>query len=177
MKRRTLVRLLGGLGLGSIALLSGCATTPADRRVFAGRFALSVSAPGKTENQTGRFRLTVRELGDAAPDLRLDLLTPLAGVLARIDVDASGAKLSRGIENTVAEGKDLDELLLNVLGFTLPVQELFDVLTAPTGSDRLTTGEWEARIRARRPEGSARTVRFLRLSGSPRITLTVTLDD
>ena len=66
---------------------------------------------------------------------------------------------------------------MNVLGFTLPVQELFDVLTAPTGSDRLTTGEWETRIRARRPEGSARTVRFLRLSGSPRITLTVTLDD
>ncbi len=177
MKRRTLVRLLGGLGLAQIALLSGCATTPADRRVFAGRFALTVAAPGKTENQTGRFRLTVRERGEAAPDLELDLLTPLAGVLARIEVDSSGARLSRGIDETVAEGKDLDDLLSNVLGFTLPVRELFEVLAAPTTNDQLTTGEWEARIRARRPEGSARTVRFLRLSGSPRITLTVMLDD
>ena len=79
--RRTFCLQSLAAGLSAVTLLSGCAVTPQNARVWRGRFSLRITAAdGRLENQTGRFELT------KTPQLlRLDLLTPLSGILARIE--------------------------------------------------------------------------------------------
>ena len=70
--RRTFCLQSLAAGLSAVTLLSGCAVTPQNARVWRGRFSLRITAAdGRLENQTGRFELT-----KTPQFLRLDLLTP-----------------------------------------------------------------------------------------------------
>lgn len=153
-------------------LAAGCAVAPAGTRRWQGRFAFAADLEGKTERQSGRFELT-----DAPGLLRLDLLTPLSGVLARIEETPRGASFSRGGDEAPVEASDLDALLLRLLGFTLPVRELRDLLAAGASApEARETDGWRWRILARRPDGSAKRLRIERTAG-PRMTLTAVTDD
>lgn len=108
--------------------LAGCATPPPAIDMAAtqaglfersGRFALRVDeADGRQEAVQGNF--TWRDSGS---QLALDLTSPLGGTLARVDVTASGARLteSNGRE-TLADTPD--ELVARVLGNPIPVAAL-----------------------------------------------------
>ena len=57
--RRTFCLQSLAAGLSAVTLLSGCAVTPQNARVWRGRFSLRITAAdGRLENQTGRFELT-----------------------------------------------------------------------------------------------------------------------
>mgnify|MGYP003157306638 CR=1 FL=1 len=91
--RRTFCLQSLAAGLSAVTLLSGCAVTPQNARVWRGRFSLRITAAdGRLENQTGRFELT-----KTPQFLRLDLLTPLSGILARIEETSRGASFTRSL--------------------------------------------------------------------------------
>ena len=93
MKRRTLLLLPAGL------LLAACTTLPEGVRERRGRFSLQKTGYGAPEQFTGRFTLRT------GPGLlRLDILTPLSGVIARIESTPHGATISRGLDEVVARG-------------------------------------------------------------------------
>ncbi|WP_443744272.1 lipoprotein insertase outer membrane protein LolB [Sutterella sp.] len=166
--RRTLLTLAALLPF----LAAGCAVAPANARRWRGRFAFSAELEGGAERQSGRFELT-----DSRELLRLDLLTPLSGILARIEETPRGASFSRGGTDEPVVAADLDELLMRLLGFTLPVRELRDLLAAgPAAPDALEADGWRCRILARRADGSAKRLRIERAAG-PRMTLTAVTDD
>lgn len=108
--------------------LAGCATPPpashdtaAQTGLFErnGRFALRVDeAGGNQEAVQGNFIWR-----DSGTQLALDLTSPLGGTLARVDVTASGSRLteSNGRETLAATP---DELVARVLGNPIPVAAL-----------------------------------------------------
>ena len=93
MKRRTLLLLPAGL------LLAACTTLPEGVRERRGRFSLQKTGYGAPEQFTGRFTLRT------GPGLlRLDILTPLSGVIARIESTPHGTTISRGLDEVVTRG-------------------------------------------------------------------------
>lgn len=108
--------------------LAGCATPPPASHDTAvqtglfernGRFALRVDeAGGNQEAVQGNFIWR-----DSGTQLALDLTSPLGGTLARVDVTASGSRLteSNGRETLAATP---DELVARVLGNPIPVAAL-----------------------------------------------------
>lgn len=166
--RRTLLALSALLPL----FAAGCAVAPTGARRWSGRFAFSAELEGGAERQSGRF-----ELMDSPERLRLDLLTPLSGILARIEETPRGASFSRGGTDEPVVADDLDELLMRLLGFTLPVRELRDLLAAGAAApDAFEAGGWRCRILARGRDGSAKRLRIER-AAAPRMTLTAVTDD
>ena len=145
--RRTLIA--GALGVP--LLLSGCQTIPENAIRWQGRFAVTISASSKTVSETGRF-----ELIESNGRRRLDLLTPLSGVIARIETDDKGATLWYGSRSDPFEAPNLDALLLQHLGFTVPIALLLEVLSDKSG--RLSTGVaggWRYDVTSRQPSGEA----------------------
>lgn len=154
------------------ALLAGCAAVPQDARIWRGRFSLRTVRGGKAENQTGRF-----ELMRSAKLLRLDLLTPLSGILARIEITPESASLQRSLDEPAVTRPDADTLLTELLGFTLPVEALADLLDAPAEQNDAARGPWQARILSRSADG---TPQRLRIEGRPAdaaVSLTVFVEN
>ena len=120
MKRRTLLLLPAGL------LLAACTTLPEGVRERRGRFSLQKTGYGAPEQFTGRFTLRT------GPGLlRLDILTPLSGVIARIESTPHGTTISRGLDEVVARGDSPEALMEETLGFSIPVST---PVPAPTPS-------------------------------------------
>lgn len=159
--------------LGALVLLAlgGC-TLPAGSRRWAGRFSLRAQGPQGAVSETGRFEFVEGRRG-----LRLDLLTPLNGVVARIESSPEGAFFYRGGEATPEVDADLDRLLMRLLGFTLPVNALPELLEGRT--DTLSSSGWTGTVLARREDGRVRTARIERAASSttPAVLLTVVLDE
>lgn len=152
------------------ALLSGCAALPEAATVRRGRFALRASGPAGAESHNGRFELT------RSPGLlRLDLLTPLSGILARIEVTPRGASFARSLSETPVERPDVDALLTELIGFTLPVEPLAELLDDRGGEGERLVGDWRARILALAPDGTPRRLRLDRdaRGAAPAVSLTV----
>ena len=104
--RRTFCLQSLAAGLSAVTLLSGCAVTPQNARVWRGRFSLRITAAdGRLENQTGRFELT-----KTPQFLRLDLLTPLSGILARIEETSRGASFTRSLSEPAVTRSDICSL-------------------------------------------------------------------
>lgn len=158
-------------GLFTVLTLAGCAALPEGAVRRGGRFSLSARTPNGVENVSGRF------LYLKAPGLtRLDLLTPLSGVLARIERSSEGASITRGTGGEPLTGPDLDALLSETLGFSLPVDALETLLGASgTTPDVTTTGLWRTEILSRDAEGAPSRLRF-RHQTEPPITVTILLE-
>ena len=115
-------------------LIAGCAVPEADMFFSsAGRFSLSgTDAEGKTFTASGRYDLRRR-----AGLTRLDLLTPLHGILARIEVTPDGASLTRSQDEPPVTAPDAETLMRGLLGFSFPVDAL-ERIVLETDSPYLT---------------------------------------
>ena len=157
--RRTFCLQSLAAGLSAVTLLSGCAVTPQNARVWRGRFSLRITAAdGRLENQTGRFELT-----KTPQFLRLDLLTPLSGILARIEETSRGASFTRSLSE--------------LLGFTLPVVPLANLLEQTAAAEMSVYGPWRAQILSRFTDGSPQRLRIDgragQTSAAPLVQLTI----
>lgn len=179
LPRRDALSRLSRLALATAAaplLLAGCVVPLAPDEVrLRGRFAVSIQGPAGRESHTGRFELAER------PGLRrLDLLTPLGGVLVRIEEAPDGARLWRRLDEEPLEGSSLDALLLRSLGFAVPVNALSEIAQAGAAApDDTRCGEWRARILSRAADGSPQRLRFERAAGpdgSPAVSLTAFIE-
>ncbi len=151
--------------------LAGCASDPRkDEDRIRGRFSLTLGEGAEARNQTGRFECVKRK-----DHLRLDLLTPLSGMIARIESDPSGARFYRQLDEPPVKAPSLEELLLRVTGFSLPVESLPEIpKTVPPA--RSSARGWTVETTARFPSGRPRTLRFSRKTSGLLVSLTVVLD-
>lgn len=170
MKRRTLLLLPAGL------LLAACTSLPESVRERRGRFSLQKTGYGAPEQFTGRFTLRT------GPDLlRLDILTPLSGVIARIESTSRGATISRGLNEVIARGDSPEALMEETLGFSIPVSTLEawldgrprpDALPAETWRD----GDWSVRVNARQPDSTPSRILAVYENQGVKVRLTLLLD-
>ena len=170
MKRRTLLLLPAGL------LLAACTSLPEGVRERRGRFSLQKTGCGAPEQFTGRFTLRT------GPDLlRLDILTPLSGVIARIESTSRGATISRGLDEVIARGDSPEALMEETLGFSIPVSTLEawldgrprpDALPAETWRD----GDWSVRVNARQPDSTPSRILAVYENQGVKVRLTLLLD-
>ena len=114
------------LAAAMLSLLAGCATSPVapPDRSYTGRFSattLAATAGGEQrQSVSGRFNFEIR--GDHQ---RLELASPLGTMVARIDVEPSGARAT-GAQMQDVRGADADALTEQLLGWRLPVTGLSD---------------------------------------------------
>lgn len=170
MKRRTLLLLPAGL------LLAACTSLPEGVRERRGRFSLQKTGYGAPEQFTGRFTLRT------GPDLlRLDILTPLSGVIARIESTSRGATISRGLDEVIARGDSPEALMEETLGFSIPISTLEawldgrprpDALPAETWRD----GDWSVRVNARQPDSTPSRILAVYENQGVKVRLTLLLD-
>lgn len=170
MKRRTLLLLPAGL------LLAACTSLPEGVRERRGRFSLQKTGYGAPEQFTGRFTLRT------GPDLlRLDILTPLSGVIARIESTSRGATISRGLDEVIARGDSPEALMEETLGFSIPVSTLEawldgrprpDALPAATWRD----GDWSVRVNARQSDSTPSRILAVYENQGVKVRLTLLLD-
>ena len=170
MKRRTLLLLPAGL------LLAACTSLPEGVRERRGRFSLQKTGSGAPEQFTGRFTLRT------APGLlRLDILTPLSGVIARIESTPRGATISRGLDEVVARGDSPEALMEETLGFSIPVSTLEAWLDGRPGPDALPAdawreGDWSVRVNGRLPDSTPSRILAVYENRGVRMRLTLLLD-
>ena len=98
--RRTVIAAAAAAPL----LISGCAgLVMPGSRVYSGRFSLKLTTQKKTETAAGKYRLV--KSGDA---YELDLMTPLSGVLGRVYVTPTSARVERnGQEDLTAPNEEI----------------------------------------------------------------------
>lgn len=110
MKRRFLLS-------AAALILTGCTTLtgPAGTRRYSGRFSLrSVTADG-IQTAAGKYRLTAT--GDV---YELVILSPLNGVLGKVTVTPSEARVERGGHPDLTAPTET-QLMRNAFGFDLPI--------------------------------------------------------
>ena len=146
MKRRLILS-----AIAAALLAAGCASPLANARTWKGRFALR----SEKENLSGRFELT-----DAPGLLRLDLLTPLSGILARIEETSGGAIFMKSLSDPGVRGKNLEALMDSLLGFSLPVHDLLSLLRNGAEARDLSSQTWQCRILSRFPNGAPQRLRI-----------------
>ena len=157
-------------GLGSFVLLqlAGCSAVrvePDLRFAARGRFTLVLTdLAGKRENLNGKFSFKRTDTYS-----RLDLLSPLNGVLARIEIRDGLASFSRDLGDAPVTAPDVETLMENTVGFSMPVQALEEWANA---SDTPEGYGWAVRI-LKREAGRPKTLRAERqlTQGSVRITI------
>ena len=141
--RRTFCLQSLAAGLSAVTLLSGCAVTPQNARVWRGRFSLRITAAdGRLENQTGR-----------------------------------GASFTRSLSEPAVTRSDINALLTELLGFTLPVVPLANLLEQTAAAEMSVYGPWRAQILSRFTDGSPQRLRIDgragQTSAAPLVQLTI----
>ncbi|MCQ9617234.1 lipoprotein insertase outer membrane protein LolB [Paenalcaligenes niemegkensis] len=123
-------------------ILSACSTTPTMQGTGAGsdgidffrngRFAVSVQYPyGQRDAVQGGFSWAEHD-----NQLRLDLRNPMGSVLARVEVNQSGASLYR-TDGSAEHAPGPDALVEQVLGTPIPVSKLRHWLRGASASTAL----------------------------------------
>jgi len=138
----TLCRALAAAGLLAL-VLAGCATP---QRITQGSSALGTDSQRAAFERTGRFALNVAYSNgqrdalqggfawlDTGQRLVLDLANPMGSTLARIEVTAGSAVVTRS-DGSTEEAANADALVEKVLGSPLPVSGLRDWLRGRVGS-------------------------------------------
>ena len=160
MKRRILLALPAA---AAVLTLAGCVTGQPPLFERYGRFA---PASGEREAVNGRFSLRRTSAG-----LRLNLMTPLNGILASIEVTPSGAVLETSQNESPLRAATAEELMLRTTGVAVPVETLERWLTMK--GDRASEYGWSVRVLKRRDDGMPGTIR----ASSTGVSLTLTMDE
>lgn len=151
MKRR---HILAFSLFSSVMSLAGCAIQkPVYLFERSGRFSLIT--PNENRKMTainGRFSLR-----RSSSVITLDLMTPLNGILARIEITPSNATLTRDFNTPPLVASSAEELMEQVLGFALPISVLEDWLT--TRENQINAYGWTVTILKRTPQGMPSTIR------------------
>ena len=103
----------------TLNVLAGCSTlppTPASQVVWSGRFA--IEGEPNLEPTSGRF--TLERNGEQR---KLDLISPLGQILARVEIDSQGATLKHA-DGRIEAAPDSTSLLERALGWRLPVEQI-----------------------------------------------------
>ena len=164
MKRRTL------LSLSTVVLmLGGCATKEIPLFERRGRFSfVSFSPAEKREAVNGRF-----SLWRTPASLNLNLMTPLNGILARIEVTPRGAVLQTARDERSFSAPTAEELMTRATGISIPVETLEQWLT--TTDDQIAEYDWSVRVLKRRSDGMPGTIRAS--SADSAVSLTLIMDE
>lgn len=160
MKRRTL------LSLSTVVLmLGGCATKEIPLFERNGRFSfVSFSPSGKREALNGRF-----SLWRTPASLNLNLMTPLNGIFARIEVTPRGAVLQTARDERSFSAPTAEELMMRATGMSIPVEALEQWLTMT--DDQIAEYDWSVRVLKRRSDGMPGTIRASSAESAVSITL------
>jgi hypothetical protein len=157
---------------------AGCSLTPENARVRRGKFSVSVRSASGQSSEQGRYELT--ELGGTT---RLDLLSPLGGILARVTISEKGATLEQGDKELHASTGE--ELMERTLGFALPVSMLSCWISgtpdpqAPSRSlsaDAFEQADWMISVRRRAPDGTPNLIGALNQAPGRSIRLQLTAE-
>src|SRR5262245_16477392 len=113
-------RALAAMVVGA-QLVSACAlfrSPPTAEREYIGRFSVTTTLAGKRDSGSGRFKLAVD-----GSTIVLDLDSPLGSTLARVEVNAQGARLTAPGNDGPREvrGANAEALTYEALGWPLPV--------------------------------------------------------
>lgn len=163
MKRRSLC-------LAACLLLAGCSgMRPEDLRFTrGGRFSAQYEGRGGSrETVSGRFLL--QRFGDTT---RLDLMTPLNGILARIEITPQGAFLSRSADGEAQRAGSAEELMRSTVGFSLPVEAIERWMTTP--EEEIAEYGWRIRVVRRSEKGEPQVIRAF--CSSPFVKATLAAD-
>ena len=142
--------------LCAISLLNACALLPQAFYEQGGRFALTyTSNDGKDRSENGRFQY--REFGENS---QLDLLTPLNGILARIDMKPSLVCLSKQDQEQTCNTSTAD-LLYSTLGFSMPIDNFGDLIKAGRLPEQSKLSQfWDIQVRSRHPDGRIKVLKI-----------------
>lgn len=156
----------------SLLVLGGCAVTDSESLFSAaGRFSVIVrAANGQQESFNGRFSLR-----RTATLTTLDLMTPLNGILARIEVTPSGATLMRNPDEEPLRAPTAEALMERALGFSLPPDALEDWLRMT--QDQAEGWGWQVTVSERLANGLPKRIRAKRQTSEVALSLTLLLDD
>ncbi len=170
-------RLLLSLVPASV-LLSACAIVPESARLRRGKFSFSLSTAQGQSAEQGRYELT-----ETAEYTRLDLITPLGGVLVRITLTPHRAVLEHG--DAISEASTAEELMKKELGLALPVSMLSSWLDGSpyaktafrTISERSFEQQgWVISVRRRHPDGRPALIGAQTSSADFSARLTLSID-
>lgn len=154
-------------------LLAGCSSAPTvtePHRTYTGRLNAKMSADHRSESMSARYRLV-----DADRTVILDILSPLAGLLARVTVDATGAQLEKGGE-VVARARTGQELMQQAFSIGLPVSVLRQWLRGEPSSAPQAQN-WAMTVLKRHADGSPAALEIHTLEGiEPHLQLTLTIE-
>lgn len=141
----TMMRWCRAVSLVCVAFLGACSIAPPVKETGlntssferSGRFAVSVDkAGGDHDAVQGGFQWR-----ETPQQLWLDLVNPMGSILARVEVDASGALL-RYPNGEIEYAPTADVLVAQLIGYAIPVEQLRQWLrgaagVAPTSNDRI----------------------------------------
>lgn len=160
--RRSLLR--AGLALGTLAVVTGCASVApgtgfgpggADRVVeLRGRFSARTERNGREEGAHGNFVWLQR--GDS---VQLSLVSPLGQTLAIVTALPGQATLELP-NQAPRSAPEVDTLMQQALGFSLPVSGMRDWLQARPAPGAVVRAERDATGRLTELEQHGWTVRF-----------------
>ncbi len=154
--------------LATLTLLSACVslTTPDYRNT--GRFSVTYQDGDGTHTTTGRYLYE-----EHATHKQLDLLTPLNGILARIELDPRQACLTRSSGESLCRASS-EALLNEMLGFAIPVEALGELLRL--GTMPANVSAWQARVRTKHPDGRIKLITITPLVPNNVSTLSIVAD-
>jgi outer membrane lipoprotein LolB len=158
------IALYGALLLAIV--LAGCTTVPEPvpeiSGQWKGRFSMTVVGPDGTDTEDsnedraqGRF-----ELRKQAGKMDLRILSPFGQTMAQATATKGAATLKTSEGKTFTAGS-ANELLLNALGWRIPVESFPDWLTGtglPSDNSTVQTDGWNVRVEKRLSSGKPRII-------------------
>ena len=166
---------------GAAALLTGCTTLtgPAGTRRYSGRFSLRSTTAEGTQTAAGKYRLTAT--GDV---YELVILSPLNGVLGKVTVTPTEARVERGGHPDLTAPTET-QLMQSAFGFDLPIAVFTAWLDGQPSPDapfeRSTTGTftqagWLVTYTASPAVGRPAVLKLARNNALPHLNLTLTVE-
>lgn len=162
-------------------LLAGCTTLtgPVGTRRFSGRFSLRAVGAENVQTAAGKYRLTAT--GDV---YELVILSPLNGVLGKVTVTPSEARVERGGHPDLTAPTET-QLMQNAFGFDLPIAVFtawLDGIPSPkipftrTAVGSFTQSGWSVTYTASPAGGRPAVLKLSRADALQRLNLTMTVE-